>query len=174
MAWEEWTTAQIALVVSGLSFLLSFSSFVWNVWSKFIYPKPRVEVRIRFSILVGEGSNDHPGAVTLECLNHGPGEIYIKSALGLINDGFILSKSKRGLLRAYQNWPQSIDQMSFGEVNGLPARLTVGEGFLVNFPESILKSDGLKNLRFQDSFGRVHFAKLSGRRALRQAARQQK
>ncbi|MDN5787381.1 hypothetical protein [Pseudorhodobacter sp.] len=169
--WEEWTTAQIALILSGLSLLLALSSFVWNIWSKFIYPKPQLQVRIRFNIAVGEGTNEVPGSIALECINHGPGEIKVQSAIGFVKDGHILSKAKRGLLRAYENWPYSLQQAAFGETPGLPTRLAVGESFVVNFSEKILKGGNLKNLGFQDGFGREHFADRLGRTALRRASK---
>jgi hypothetical protein len=33
------TTAVYAFVLSIFSFVVSLAAFVWNVWSKFIYPK---------------------------------------------------------------------------------------------------------------------------------------
>jgi hypothetical protein len=40
------TTADWALIISLCSLLLAMAGFVWNVWSKFIYPKPKVRVSI--------------------------------------------------------------------------------------------------------------------------------
>jgi hypothetical protein len=37
-------TADWALVISLCSAGVSLASFIWNVWSKFIYPKPVVQV----------------------------------------------------------------------------------------------------------------------------------
>jgi hypothetical protein len=42
------TTADWALVISLCSAVVSLAGFVWNVWSKFIYPKPRVQVSFNF------------------------------------------------------------------------------------------------------------------------------
>jgi hypothetical protein len=35
------TTADWALVISICSAIVSLASFVWNVWSKFVYPSRR-------------------------------------------------------------------------------------------------------------------------------------
>jgi hypothetical protein len=43
------TTADWALVISLLSAATSLAGFIWSVWSKFIYPKPRV--RVSFSMV---------------------------------------------------------------------------------------------------------------------------
>jgi len=40
------TTADWALIVSIFSFLVSLGGFVWNVWSKFIYPRAKVRAYI--------------------------------------------------------------------------------------------------------------------------------
>ena len=35
-------TAEYALIISITSLLLAFCSLIWNVWSKFIFPKPAI------------------------------------------------------------------------------------------------------------------------------------
>jgi len=40
-------TADWALVIGLFSLVVSVASFIWNVWSKFIYPKPVVRVSFR-------------------------------------------------------------------------------------------------------------------------------
>lgn len=70
---SEWTTAQIALTVSFLSFALALASFVWSVWSKFIFPKPNMIVRTE---LLG-GLNSRQMTVPLEGANQGPTDIVV-------------------------------------------------------------------------------------------------
>ena len=40
------TTADWALAVSLFSFVVALAGFVWNVWSKFIYPRAKVRAYI--------------------------------------------------------------------------------------------------------------------------------
>jgi hypothetical protein len=75
-------TADWAFVISIFSALIALASFVWNVWSKFIYPKPRV--RVHFSMV----TVFHPRApdpdpvrvLSLSATNLGPQEVTVLSA----------------------------------------------------------------------------------------------
>jgi hypothetical protein len=105
------------------------AGFVWNVWSKFIFPKPRIEVKISFTYAVG-GSSDWPSAISLTAINHGPLEVTLKRAIGFISPSFPFGKPKRAILMAYRNWPHSHAETQLGETPGLPTRLPVGEQFM--------------------------------------------
>ena len=170
---QEWTTADYALIVSIVSLCFAVSSFVWNVWSKFIFPKPRIEVNVSFTYALGEGGN-WPPAITLTATNHGPQEVTLKGAIGYISPSFPFRKSLRAVLKAYTNWPYSSQEAELGTIPGLPHRLPVGEQFSVNFSERILESSRLTNLGFADGFGREHFADRGSRRNLMEAKRAKK
>lgn len=45
---QGWGTADYALVISLFSATISLASFFWNVWSRFLYPKPTVRVSVSF------------------------------------------------------------------------------------------------------------------------------
>jgi hypothetical protein len=38
--------ADWALLISLLSLAISIAGFVWNVWSKFIFPKPKIDLSL--------------------------------------------------------------------------------------------------------------------------------
>jgi len=168
-----WTTADYALIVSMVSLCFAVASFVWNVWSKFIFPKPRVEVKIAFTYALGDGGN-WPPAITLTAINHGPLEVTLKGAIGFIRPPLPFGKSLRAILKAYTNWPYTLAETDFGTTPGLPVRVPVGEQFSVHFPEDILKNKKLTNLGFKDGFDREHFADRSSRQNLLQAKRAKK
>lgn len=170
MTGATWTTGDYALIVSLCSAAVSLLSLGWNIWSKFIFPKPKMEVRIAYTFALGV-SADWPSAISLTAINHGPLEITLKGAIGLIGPTFPFGKTKRGLLKAYRNWPHSFGESEFGETPGLPVRLPVGEQFSVHFSEAILKVQSLQNLGFTDGFGREHFADRKSRRNLKGAMR---
>ena len=46
------TVADWALVISICSAAVLLAGFVWNVWSKFIYPKPKVAVSFQFMTMM--------------------------------------------------------------------------------------------------------------------------
>ena len=51
------TTADWALAVSLCSFAVALAGFVWNVWSKFIFPKAKVRSYISIYLIIdGDGS----------------------------------------------------------------------------------------------------------------------
>ena len=93
VAGAGWTTADYALVISLFSAVLAVASFGWNVWSKFIYPKAKLRVRVSFVLFDEQRRQLHyfpPGKTFVERLdnnslilpamriyatNYGPGEI---------------------------------------------------------------------------------------------------
>jgi hypothetical protein len=169
----EWTTSDYALIVSLVSLCFAVASFCWNIWSKFIFPKPRIEVKIAFIYAVG-GSADWPSAINLIAINHGPIEVTLNGTIGFVSPNFPFGKSKRAILRAYQNWPYNLVETAFGETPGLPTRLAVGEQFNAYYPEAVMKNKELTNLGYADGFGREHFANKKSRRAFKSAIRAQK
>ena len=54
----ELTTGDWALVISLCSFVVALASFVWNVWSKFIYPKGRVRTLARMVSIFPRPKNE--------------------------------------------------------------------------------------------------------------------
>jgi hypothetical protein len=104
-------TADWALVISILSAAISLAGFVWNVWSKFIYPKPRVDVH--FSMV----SAHYPGrprdldpvsALCLSATNMGPSETTLLSSL-IMTKPHWFSERKFALLNVLQSFPETTD-----------------------------------------------------------------
>jgi hypothetical protein len=64
-------TADWAFVVSLCSAAISLGSLAWNIWSKFIFPKP--DLRVHFSMMgfIGNGPWRDP-FLNLSITNHGP------------------------------------------------------------------------------------------------------
>ena len=63
------------LVELGLKAGVSLAGFVWNVWSKFIYPKPAVRISFAMAQVVEQGSDYIPSVLRLSATNLGPGEV---------------------------------------------------------------------------------------------------
>lgn len=160
MAQAAWTTADYALIVSICSAALSLFSLGWNIWSKFIYPKPQLRVTIRTSMLVGT-VEDLPLVVTFSATNHGPGDLALQGVVGRVKKRFPWSKQQRALLVSYANWPQTLKKASLGECPGLPARLGVGETYQLHFPTETFSDRTVVDLCIVDGFGREHWS--SGR-----------
>ncbi|MFO1242972.1 MAG: hypothetical protein U1E36_07225 [Rickettsiales bacterium] len=148
-------TSDWALIISCGSLVISITSFVWNVWSKFIFPKPKIRSSISIACLIP--SND-PDFVSLSAVNHGPTEITLHSAIALTRKTYLFDKPKFGLLSPLNNFPHEFNTSNGPFSGGLPKKLSVGEQFSVYFPLSkIWIKDGLVRFGFSDTFGRYHW-----------------
>lgn len=155
------TTADWAIIISLGSLAVSIAGFVWNIWSKFIYPKPRIRVGMSNVIAIGDGWEQTPPCVSLSVVNHGPGEVTLDNALARPRRRWLGLRRPRiyGMLNPFNNWPY--DLSTNGPFSGgLPKTLNVGETFNVHFPRSRHWYDEANLVRFgfTDSFGRIHWA----------------
>lgn len=163
------TTGDWAFIISLCSFAVALSSFIWNVWSKFIYPKPKVRVSFAASTIFHPGCADHGHEfLSLAATNLGPGDVVIHSA--------ILRSKKAKWWQEWKGWYRRVYRFDFGLLNplegfptrmdhtvgpfsgGLPKKLTVGETFSSYFSRKV---DWFENkvwgVGFSDSFGRNHW-----------------
>jgi hypothetical protein len=74
------TTADWALGISLCSFVVSLAGFVWNVWSKFIYPKAKVRASVRVVTIIPRQPNQDD-FIDLRAANFGPSEITLHAAM---------------------------------------------------------------------------------------------
>jgi hypothetical protein len=154
-------TADWALVISILSAVVSIAGFVWNVWSKFIYPKPTVRVSFAMVQIVSPSSDHVPSVLRLSATNMGPGEVTVVNCLIMLRGGHFTSRGEGfGLLSTLDNYTlhQDLSRGYFGA--GFPAKVAVGEqysAYLVPDHERLAKGDYQK-IGFTDSFGRTHWA----------------
>jgi hypothetical protein len=152
-------TADWALVISILSAMVSLASFVWNVWSKFIYPKPVLRVSFSMVQIVDQGSDYIPSVLRLTATNMGPGEVSLGNALVEFKGHFFQSEGF-ALLSTLDNYPLHQDVMRGHFGAGFPAKLPVGEqysAYLYPAHERLAKGD-YQRIGFTDSFGRSHWA----------------
>lgn len=153
------TTADWAFVISICSAIVSLAGFIWNVWSKFIYPKPIVRVSFAMVQIVEPGSDYIPSVLRLSATNMGPGEVSLSNAL-IAFRGHFYQSTGFGLLSTLDNYllHQDATLGHFGA--GFPAKVGVGEqysAYLVPAHEKLAKGD-YQRIGFTDSFGRNHWA----------------
>lgn len=163
------TTADWALILSLCSLVVAIAAFVWNVWSKFIYPKPKVRIFFAVNAVVGVRNANSDGIsyssgeeiLALTAWNHGPGPVVIHLAVGH-KKRFRPWKEADVVFHPLHNYPQQAD-FSIGPFSGgLPARLDVGErhtSFLQLKNETIADSK-IWRVGFGDTFGRYHWARM--------------
>jgi hypothetical protein len=152
------TTADWALVISICSAIVSLAGFVWNVWSKFIYPKPRVNVTFGMMRVV-QGNSSSERVLVLGATNMGPVQVTLYQALVTYNRRASQSSSI-GLLNPLHNYPAQLTHTVGPFGGGLPKKLDVGEQFsiyLIPDHEMLAKGD-YERIGFTDTFGRAHWA----------------
>jgi hypothetical protein len=158
------TTADWALVISLLSALISLAGFVWNVWSKFIYPKPKIAVSFSLMTIVapGSGLRTDDRVLSLTATNMGPAEVTLHSALSLGPRIKWWSRRRQiGIMNPLHDYPARKNHTIGPFSGGLPKKLSVGESFtayLVPDHEEIAKGETIR-LGFHDTFGRNHWCK---------------
>lgn len=172
------TTADYALIVSILSLVVSLGGLAWNVWSKFIHPKPKIVVRFAVMNLIGDGGISEP-FLGLYATNYGPTDTTLRT---------VNCRSRkpgwRHWIRDRWQWAMLISandpQYSIeGRANppsGLPHKLVVGAEFgaYMVFDHRGFKENGIVDVGFSDIFGRQHWAPRKAVRTVRDSVREGK
>ena len=118
-------TADWALVISLCSAGVSLASFIWNVWSKFIYPKPVVQVSFQMMRSIYPAQGVVGGQVlALIATNMGPAQVTLRTAICRRRKRFPFLKTRSFfLLSPIPNYPQDTE-LSIGPfAGGLPKKL---------------------------------------------------
>lgn len=150
-------TADYALIISLFSACLAMASFVWNVWSKFIYPKPKVRLNIGIMNVLRNGRVEGLPFVNLQIVNHGPGSITIELAAVRMKQ-----HGSRKLQYALINPIHNLEHPEIGIgpfAGGLPKVIETGEKFALHFPYEPhgWLDPSLVKIGVLDSYGRYHW-----------------
>lgn len=152
------TTADWALTISLLSLTVSVASFAWNVWSKFIFPKPKVRVSFGPRVLVQNDEPDHH-MLALLAANHGPGDVTLHMVIGRARRSYF-KKLQHLILNPLHNFPVELDRTLGPFSGGLPKKIGVGEDFSAYFVllHQGFRDEPIVDVGFSDTFGRSHWA----------------
>jgi hypothetical protein len=155
------TTADRALIVSLFSFFVSLAGFIWNVWSKFIYPKARVRAYIAImNVIDGDGSPARK-TIQLSATNYGPTDITLCSHPAKRRQGFLWFRRNHqlALINPIAHPDSNVPTGWFAP--GFPKKLAVGESVNVYFsadaPKRWVEEGDLFFFGFADTFGRYHW-----------------
>lgn len=150
-------TADWALAISLCSLLVSFAGFVWNVWSKFIYPKAKVRVSFSVNMVVDENGPSHE-FLSLSATNYGPGPVTLHSAIGRAKGSW--RRRKHFIMNPLHNFPLQLDFTIGPFSGGLPNKIEPGESFSSYFVlmHEALRDEPIIDVGFSDTFGRSHWA----------------
>lgn len=149
-------TADWALVISICSAAVSLAGFVWNVWSKFIYPKPALKVHLSMMGSIGDGPWRDP-FLNLSITNHGPIACTITHAIIDLDDP-VKRKRVRGLINPLINISINNEDTD-GPFTNLPKKIVVGEVFALQFwpGEKSFIGYEVDRVGVIDTFGRNHW-----------------
>jgi hypothetical protein len=149
-------TADWAFIVSLCSVAIALFSLLWNIWSKFIYPKPTV--RAGFSYMVFVGSEEE--ILTLSATNMGPIPVTLHSAIVRKKSTWLSRMRTYGILLPLHDYPFRKDHTTGPFSGGLPKTVEVGQLFSVYFPPDNegLARDDYDRIGFSDTFGKYHWA----------------
>lgn len=152
------TTADWALTISLLSFVISVASFIWNVWSKFIFPKPKIRVSFGPRVLMQDDEPDHH-ILILHATNYGPGEVTLHMAIGRARPSR-LKKLRHLIFNPLHNFPVELDRTLGPFSGGLPKKIAVGESFSSYFVllHKGFRDEPIIDVGFCDTFDRNHWA----------------
>jgi hypothetical protein len=155
------TTADWALVVSLFSFVVSLAGFIWNVWSKFIYPRAKVRSYIAV-MLIFDGDGTPPRKfIQLSATNYGPTDVTLTNHVAKRRQGFLWFRANRkhAMVNTIAH-PDSEEPAGY-TAPGFPKKLAVGEDARVYYsaksPKNWVEEGDLYYFGFSDSFGRVHW-----------------
>ena len=155
------TTADWALIVSLFSFVVSLAGFIWNVWSKFIYPRAKVRASIAV-MLIFDGDGTPPRHfIQLSATNYGPTEITLQNHVAKRRQGFLWFRTneKLAMLNTVAH-PDDEEPAGF-TAQGFPKKLTVGESAKVYYsakaPKRWVEESDIYYFGFSDTFGRYHW-----------------
>jgi hypothetical protein len=165
------TTADWALVVSLFSFLVSLAGFVWNVWSKFIYPRAKVRAYIAVMLIFDGDGSPARKTIQLSATNYGPTDVTLHSHQAKGRQGFLWFRRNRKL--AHINPIAHPDSATTTRwfAPGFPKKLAVGEGVTVYFspdaPKRWVEEGDLYYFGFSDTFGWFHWCSRANARKFR-------
>lgn len=164
------TSGETALVISGASLAIALGSLLWNVWEKFVFVKPRLQVT--FGVFrVYQGGTQGPQLLSVGVTNMGPGPTIIHSCVARINRWWF-NKKEYALLNPIHGDPTSPTPTSLGPFSaGLPLKIEPGEmqSFYFPFSAETFLSQPIEYVGVHDTYGRYFWCK---RRAVRRAKKQ--
>lgn len=157
----EFDKSDWAILISLLSVMIAGASFVWSVWSKFIFPRARVRTSIGVMRPVGSKGMEGPAAIVISATNLGPGDVELRNVVARKNDIDGLLGRETGVLCPLEAFPQTGEEVSRNPFGGdLPKRLSAGKSHSAYFQASLeFFDEGYRRFGVYDTFGRHHWCR---------------
>jgi hypothetical protein len=161
------TTADYALFISGVSALISIMALLWNVWQKYLFVKPSLQVAFGiFSVLERQ-----PGAevatrsdrelLSLMVTNLGPGPVILYACVVKLKAD-LWKRGRYLILNPIHGDPTSSSLKSLGPFSGgLPGKIDAGEmkSFYFPYDKDCCLRRGVYRVAITDTYGRYNWCR---------------
>jgi hypothetical protein len=155
-------TVEFALVISGVALTVGIGNLIWNIWSKFIQPKPRIKIGFAVMMIAVEYDGVLARqAICISATNFGPNDVVINGVVGLSKRFTNLRfETQSFIVLATSAWPL-IGQKQLQDTGNLPARIAVGDSVSWYMPmdNSYFTENDMTHFGLADTFGRTHWVK---------------
>jgi hypothetical protein len=168
-------TADYALIISLIAAATSVAALLWNVWQKYIFVKPALQVTLGiYRVLQPQPGRNvarplGPRLLNLSVTNMGPGPVILHACM-------VKSKADRwrrgryGLLNPIHGDPAAAEPISVGPFSGgLPSKIEPGEvkSFYFPYDKDCFLKEAIYRAGICDTYGRNNWCR---RRDIKKAA----
>jgi hypothetical protein len=157
------TPADYALIMSIASIFISIGALVWNVWQKFLFVKPALQVSFGVWRIVQPGAPGHNQRLLhLSVTNMGPGPVILNACAAKSKKHWWKRAKFYGMLVPIHGDPTDPNPVGIGPSGGgLPAKIDAGEAKSFYFPytrDGFLK-ENLAGVGINDSYHRISWCR---------------
>jgi hypothetical protein len=164
-------TADYALLTSLLSILISIGALSWNIWQKFIFVRPGLQVSFGLYNVLQQAS---PGiakpsgqrVLNMTVTNMGPGAVVLYSCIGKKKERW-WTRPQLGLLNPIHGDPLQTQPVSIGPFSaGLPSKIESGDtkSFYFPYTKECFLRDRLCRVGINDTYHRNTWCRASDMR----------
>jgi hypothetical protein len=155
------TVSEVSLVISLFAVFISVVALLWNVWQKFIFVKPNLQVSFGVYNVVERVSPDlaQPSGqrlLNMTVTNMGPGPVILYACVGRTRAHW-WTKPKFALLNPIHGDPTAQQPIGIGPFgSGLPVKIEPGEikSFYFPFTRECLLGEGFERVGINDTYQR--------------------
>jgi hypothetical protein len=169
--------ADYALITSIASIFISIGALVWNVWQKFIFVKPALQVTFRLSRVLQPNREQGIAAPTglrllsLTVTNMGPGSAVLYTCV-IKSKAHWWSRAQYGLINPIHGDPTAETPISLGPFSGgLPEKVEGGafKGFSFPYEKDSFLTEPIVRIGINDTYQRNIWCRRKDVRAVMRA-----
>jgi len=156
------TAPDYALIISLFSIVISIGALLWNIWQKFIFVKPTLQVSFGLWHVMQHTSADvltRSGhrLLVLTVTNMGPGVVVLSACIGKPKAHWWTRGRLLGTINPIHNDPADPNAVSIGPFSaGLPTKIDAGDvkSFYFPYAKDCFLSEGLARVGINDTYQR--------------------